>query len=197
MAADRYDRLHAPRYDESWGEVFLTQRAFVDRLLAMTPPGGLVVDVACGTGKYWPQILAAGHRLLGVDQSSGMLAIAHQKYPQVETRTLAMQELKGQADLAGVADVLLCVDALENVGPEDWPGVVAGLSTMLRPSAPAYVTVELPDQPLPDLSTRGRYRASRSGTATTTTRSGRKSGGGWPMGVWRLWRRPTPTTTGT
>jgi len=44
---------------------------------------------------------------------------------------------------------LLCVDALEYIAPEDWPGVVAGLAAALKPRAPAYVTVEVPLGPLP------------------------------------------------
>jgi len=61
-----------------------------------------------------------------------------------------MRQLADQPDLDGVADALLCVDALENVGPEDWPVVVAGLARLSRPGAPAYLTVELPDEPLPE-----------------------------------------------
>jgi SAM-dependent methyltransferase len=150
VSARRYDELHASSYDEHWGEVFPTHRAYVDRLLASTPDGGLVVDVACGTGKYWPQLLRARRRVLGIDQSAGMLARAQAKHPEVATRVLALQELTQATDLAGVADGLLCVDALENVGPEDWPVVLAGIRAVLRPGAPAYLTVELPEGPLPE-----------------------------------------------
>src|SRR5215218_6131346 len=38
-----------------------------------------------------------------------------------------MQHLAEQPDLDAIADAVLCVDALENVGPEDWPVVVSGL----------------------------------------------------------------------
>jgi hypothetical protein len=34
---------------------------------------------------------------------------------------------------------------MEYIAPEDWPGVAA----TLKPGAPAYVTVEVPDGPLP------------------------------------------------
>jgi SAM-dependent methyltransferase len=150
IAKERYDRLHSPRYDEHWSEISSTHRAFMQRLLALTASDALVVDVACGTGKYWEMVLATSRRVLGVDQSEGMLAVARRKYPQVETRVLDMQHLADQPDLDGAADAVLCVDALENVGPEDWPVVVSGLMKLLRPGAPAYLTVELPDQPLPE-----------------------------------------------
>lgn len=47
---------------------------YVERLVETVPAGGEVLGAACGTGKYWPQLLAAGCRLLGIDQSGGMLA---------------------------------------------------------------------------------------------------------------------------
>lgn len=150
IAQERYDRVHASTYDEQWSEISPAHRVFMQRLLALTASDALVVDVACGTGKYWEMVLATGRRVLGVDQSEGMLAVARRKHPQVDTRVLDMQHLADQLDLDGIADAVLCVDALENVGPEDWPVVVRGLTKLLRPGAPAYLTVELPDRPLPE-----------------------------------------------
>src|SRR6266536_4160540 len=51
--------------------------------------------------------------------------------------------------ISGRFDGLLCVDALECVAPEHWPGVAAGLAATVRTGAPAYVTVELRTGPLP------------------------------------------------
>jgi hypothetical protein len=62
---------------------------------------------------------------------------------------LALQDLAGTEDLRGRFDGLLCVDALENIAPEDWPGAVAGLAAALKPRTPAYITVEVHDGPLP------------------------------------------------
>ena len=120
--------------------------AFVARLAGLVRQGGAVLDAACGTGKYWPALLAAGLQVTGADQSAGMLAQARRTYPQVPSRVLALQDL---AELPDRFDGLLCVDALENVTPEDWPVVAAGLATVLKYQAPAYVTVDLPDGPLP------------------------------------------------
>jgi SAM-dependent methyltransferase len=145
----RFDTLHSPHYDEHWGTINPWHAAFVTRLTALIRPGGDVLDAACGTGKYWPALLAAGLQVTGTDQSAGMLAQARRKHPEVSARVLALQDLGGVADLAGRFDGLLCVDALENIAPEDWPGVVAGLAAALKPQAPAYVTVEVPDGPPP------------------------------------------------
>jgi len=141
----RMDTLYAVAYDESWGEVSGTHHTFVQRLIDSTPKGGLLLDAACGTGKYWPQILAASRRVIGTDRSAGMLAQAHAKFPQVETRQLDMEQLGGEADLAGRFNGLLCVDAMENIPPEDWPAILTGFRAVVRPRSLVYVTVEIPE----------------------------------------------------
>jgi SAM-dependent methyltransferase len=142
----RFDHLHSPRYDENWGAISPSHASFVARLAGLVRQGGAVLDAACGTGKYWPALLAAGLQVTGVDQSAGMLAQARRKYPKVPVRVLALQDL---AELPDRFDGLFCVDALEYVAPEDWPVVAAGLAAVLVGRAPAYITVELPDGPLP------------------------------------------------
>lgn len=142
----RFDTLHSPHYDQHWGAISPSHAAFVARFASLVRPGGTVLDAACGTGKYWPALLAAGLRVTGIDQSEGMLAQARRKHPEVATRVLILQDLGRLEDRF---DGLTCVDALENVPPEDWPRVAAGLAAVLAHGAPGYVTVELPDGPLP------------------------------------------------
>lgn len=148
-SVQRYDTLHSPHYDEHWGDIAPSHARFVHRLVEGLPASAEVLDAGCGTGKYWPALLAAGVHVLGVDQSAGMLARANGKHPDVPTRVLALQDLAAAEDLHGRFDALLCVDALENVGPEDWPGVATGLVQVLRGAAPAYLTIELPPDTLP------------------------------------------------
>jgi SAM-dependent methyltransferase len=148
-SAHRFDTLHSPHYDENWGAISPSHAACVTRLITLIRPGGDVLDAACGTGKYWPALLAAGLRVTGADQSAGMLAQARRKHPEIPARVLALQDLAGAEDLQGRFDGLLCVDALENIAPEDWPSAVAGLAAALKPRTPAYVTVQVHDGPLP------------------------------------------------
>jgi cyclopropane fatty-acyl-phospholipid synthase-like methyltransferase len=146
----RYDELHSPTYDETWGATCdPTHVDHVARIVAATVAGDEILDAACGTGKYWPQLLAAGRRPYGVDQSKGMLAKAREKDPGAGTQVLALQELVNAAELHGRFPALICVDAIENVGPEDWPVVLAGLRATLRPGGIAYLTVEIPETDAP------------------------------------------------
>src|ERR1700751_585884 len=70
-------------YDQDWGEIGPSHAEFVARLAESARPGGTVLDAACGTGKYWPALLAAGLRVTGADQSAGMLAPAPRQHPEV------------------------------------------------------------------------------------------------------------------
>src|SRR5262245_59849606 len=92
----RFDELHAPIYDQRWGSYLNPAHAgFVDDLALRVGTGGHVLDAACGTGKYWPRLLAAGLRVTGADQSSGMLKVARAKGFPVDTRQVALHELAG------------------------------------------------------------------------------------------------------
>jgi cyclopropane fatty-acyl-phospholipid synthase-like methyltransferase len=145
----RFDTLHAPVYDDRWGAYLNpTHERCVRRLVSGLTPGASVLDAACGTGKYWTVLLEAGLDVTGVDQSQAMLDVAQAKHPGVTTRRVALQDLAAD-DLTGF-DALLCVDAMENVGPEDWLPVASGLHGTLRPGGTAYLTVELPDPGGPD-----------------------------------------------
>jgi ubiquinone/menaquinone biosynthesis C-methylase UbiE len=143
VTEERHDTLHAPTYDQQeWAAIFPTHRRFVARLVERCPPGGRILDAACGTGKYFGMVLDAGRRVVGTDQSAGMLAQARAKHPDVPTEKVGLQELA----FDGEFDAVMCVDAMENVFPEDWPLVLANLRRAVRPGGPVYLTVELPDE---------------------------------------------------
>ncbi|TMK84992.1 MAG: hypothetical protein E6G44_08495 [Actinobacteria bacterium] len=73
---EREENALAPVFDERWGEIQATHRAYVVRFLSMLPPDGRVLDAACGTGKYFGMVLASGRSLLGVDHAGAYLAVA-------------------------------------------------------------------------------------------------------------------------
>lgn len=127
----------APSYDQVEYPVE-AQRRFVDRLLETCPPGGIVLDAPCGTGLYFAQVAASGRRVTGIDGSAGMLAEAHAKGIAVGLEKLALQELPFEHEF----DAVMTIDAMENVGPEDWPSVLANLRRAARPGATLYLTVE-------------------------------------------------------
>ena len=143
-AAAAYDRV-APRY---WDEFGLypnaVHRQFIARLLGQLAAPGDLLDAACGAGRYDGLLAEAGHRVLGIDQSGGMLARAREHFPPERFPTLRYQQL-GLQEMAFRAefDGAICVDALEHLPPEDWPGIIRHLEEALKPGGMLYVTVEV------------------------------------------------------
>ena len=137
-AEQRYDRLYSPTYDELDGPIPPMHEQFVAQLLASTPAAGTILDAPCGTGRYFPMVLGAGRSVVGIDQSTGMLAKAREKHPDVRVERRGLQELRFDAEF----DAAMCVDAMEYVFPEDWPLVLGNLRRAIRPGGLLYLTVE-------------------------------------------------------
>jgi ubiquinone/menaquinone biosynthesis C-methylase UbiE len=114
------------------------QQEWVRRLLATCPSGGTVLDAPCGTGRYFPLVAESGRRVVGIDQSAGMLDQARARGIAIELQHVGLQELAFVARF----DAVMTVDALENVAPEDWPLVLANLHRAMRPRGHLYLTVE-------------------------------------------------------
>jgi SAM-dependent methyltransferase len=143
VAEERYTTLHAATYDQQeWAVISPTHGRFVGRLIELCPPRGRILDAACGTGKYFGMVLDGGRRVVGTDQSAGMLAQAAAKFPDVPLEKVGLQELA----FDGEFDAVMCVDAMEQVFPEDWPLVLANLRRAVRPGGPLYLTVELAEE---------------------------------------------------
>jgi SAM-dependent methyltransferase len=114
------------------------QPEFVRRLVATCPTGGIVLDAPCGTGRYFSVVTDAGRSVVGIDQSSGMLAQARKRGLAQSLEQVGLQELTFDRAFHGV----ITVDAMENVPPEDWPLVLANLHRALTPGGHLYLTVE-------------------------------------------------------
>ena len=133
-----YDRLHSPTYDENDGPIPPMHRRFVEQLIESSPPGGRILDAPCGTGRYFSIVLGAGRSVVGLDQSAGMLAKAHEKHPDVVVEKRGLQDL----GFDGEFDAVMCVDAMEYVFPEDWPLVLSNFRRAVRPGGLVYLTIE-------------------------------------------------------
>ena len=111
-------------------------------------------QAVCRPGKYFPVLAAAGVRVVGVDQSAGMLARARERGIAFCLERVSLQGLS----YAGRFDAVLTIDAMEHIPPEDWPSVLANLGRAARPGGLVYLTVhELPEHHL------GQAFASLSG----------------------------------
>ena len=128
----------APTYDDGYDPATPIHRRFVARLIDSCPEGGEILDAACGTGPYVDMILEAGRRVIGTDQSAGMLAQARSKHPTVQFEQIGLQELAFDRDF----DAAMCVDAMEHIPPEDWPDVLANLRRAVSGGGHIYLSLE-------------------------------------------------------
>ncbi len=146
LAEASYDHL-APAYGVTFGlYANATHRLFIEKLLERLGDESFILDAACGAGRYDGMLLEAGHRVLGIDQSGNMLARARELHPPerfggLRYAKIGLQEMDFQAEFDGV----ICVDAMEHVCPEDWPGILARFHKALRPGGVIYFSVETAD----------------------------------------------------
>ena len=134
----KYDD-YAPLYWEKYGLYSnITHQQFIQAFLSRLSPNSTILDAACGAGRYEPFLLEKGHTVIGVDQSQGMLAHAKEKFPNVQYRKIGLQEITYQ----DIFDGVICMDAIENVCPEDWPVVLNNFHRTLKSHGYLYFTAE-------------------------------------------------------
>jgi 2-polyprenyl-3-methyl-5-hydroxy-6-metoxy-1,4-benzoquinol methylase len=153
-AAERYDTLWAPLYDEQWGTYSnTTHQQFLHQFLRRLPQPSTILDAACGAGRYMAPLLEKGHTVIGIDQAQGMLDRAKAKFPTVHVEKRGLQEM----DYAEAFEGAICMDALEHVCPEDWPRILPNFQRALKPNGYLYFTVELAtDQDLAEAFRQGQ-----------------------------------------
>jgi cyclopropane fatty-acyl-phospholipid synthase-like methyltransferase len=122
-----------------WKEIDDVHRTFVERFLSMLPPGGSVLDAACGIGRYIGMILGSGRSATAVDASGSYLAVVGESSPDATIEKHDLQELPYRDRFDGV----MCVDAMEFVPREDWSRVLTRFRDALHPEGWLYLTVEL------------------------------------------------------
>ncbi|GAA1611188.1 class I SAM-dependent methyltransferase [Catellatospora bangladeshensis] len=151
--ADVY-RDWAPTYDEPGNGMIEIEQPLVRQILDGLPVG-TALDAACGTGRHGAYLAELGHRVIGVDQSAEMLALAAVRLPDADLI---------QADLAAIplpddsVDTVVCGLALAHV-PDLGP-VLAEFARVLRPGGHlvisdahlllSYLRPTLPRRPGPD-----------------------------------------------
>ena len=135
---EQYDRESA-LYDREGGVYSnITHRQFIQEFLRSLPQNSRILDAACGTGRYLPFLLEKGHSIVAIDQSQGMLGRASDKFTGVEFEKMGLQEMAYREMFDGA----ICMDAIENVPPEDWPVVLSNFHRALKPRGYFYFTVE-------------------------------------------------------
>ena len=153
-----YDRF-SPRYWVTWGlGENETHQQYLQKFLKRVVPGGAILSAACGAGRYDGLLLDAGHPVIGIDQSAGVLARAKEHFPEVRYEKMALQDMH----FWEMFDGIICMDAMEHIPPEDYPGILRGFQEALKPGGVLYFTADREEEP--DFDLKAYYeRAKASG----------------------------------
>ena len=142
-AEERYSTWWAPLYSEKWG-VYpnASHLQFIQKFIDLLPQNSVILDAACGAGRYMPQFAGRGYTIIGIDQAQGMLARAKEKFPEVQFEKVGLQEMSFQ----DVFDGAICMDAMEHICPEDWTLILGNFHRALKQHGYLYFTVEIADE---------------------------------------------------
>jgi SAM-dependent methyltransferase len=138
--------LATPEYDMTegyalWAETYdQPLRLFplehpVMRALLDPLPASLVLDAACGTGRYSDYLAGRGHRVIGVDRSAAMLAKARAKLPEADFREGDLEALPLASASVDAAVCALALVHLPAVGK-----AMAELARVVRPGGRVIVS---------------------------------------------------------
>jgi 2-polyprenyl-3-methyl-5-hydroxy-6-metoxy-1,4-benzoquinol methylase len=135
-------------YWTKWGmDAPLTHQAFIRRFLGMLSPKSTVLSAACGAGRFDGFLLEAGHNVVGADQSAGVLARAREhfpmeQFPQLRYEKVGLQEIASTPEYQSAFEGIICMDSMEHICPEDYPGILRGFQAALKPGGLLYLTAE-------------------------------------------------------
>jgi SAM-dependent methyltransferase len=91
-----------------------------------------VLDLCCGSGLLASELIARGYRVVGVDASEAMLAVARKRLgPEAALSRMTLPDLT----LEGVFDAAVCTfDGFNYLTPEELGLTIAALAYQLRPA---------------------------------------------------------------
>lgn len=149
----------APLYWVTWGmgdEDSVTHREYLQKFLGLIPvmPGKLL-SAACGAGRFDGMLHSAGHRVLGIDQSAGVLARAREhfpleRFPRLRYKKVGLQEMGRYPFMQAAYHGVICLDAMEHICPEDYPGILRGFYGVLKPGGVLYFTADTAETAVED-----------------------------------------------
>jgi len=116
---------------------FRREEAFLDTLLDGLPPASLILDAGCGSGHPLAgAVLARGHRVLGVDQSVEMLALARGNFPHGRWELCALTDYAFDQTVQGI----ICWDALFHIPRKEHAPLLARMARSLAPGGRLMLT---------------------------------------------------------
>jgi SAM-dependent methyltransferase len=127
-------RVWSRTYDDPGNAAFDLDTPVVKEIVDGLP-AGVALDAACGTGRLSQDLADRGHRVIGVDSSPEMLALARDRVPNGEFR---LGDLTRLPVPSGDVDLVVCGLALSHV--PDLDAAIAEFARVLRPGGHLVIT---------------------------------------------------------
>ncbi len=113
------------------------------RLLAVLPSGARVLDAGCGAGlPITARLVAAGHRVVGLDFSVAQLALARVNVPEA---ALACQDLTALGLAPAAFDAVCSYYAIIHIPREEHAAILAAFYRALKPGGYAFLCLGAAD----------------------------------------------------
>ena len=143
-----YERGFASVYDRFTDDGEYAKRA--DYLLNLLRDGGvrsgILLDVACGTGKLTELLCGKGYEIIAADASPEMLRIARGRLSAADPEALLLCQDMRSLDLYGTVDAAVCtLDAVNHLTEEeDVAAAFSSVALFLRPGGLFVFDVNTP-----------------------------------------------------
>ncbi|MEM1277429.1 MAG: class I SAM-dependent methyltransferase [Pseudomonadota bacterium] len=135
-----YDKI-ASAYAEARDQ--MASLPHLERLDAALGRRSAILDIGCGAGlpvDRW--LIEAGHRVVGLDISPAMLALARENVPEAEYR---LGDMSALAEGSYEVDAIVCIYALFHTERRLHREILAKMRSFLRPSGLLLISTGLRD----------------------------------------------------
>ena len=129
-------KRHARAFDRDRARG-LVEKPWLDRFLALVPPGGTVLDLGCGMAEPMAgYVVASGYRVVGVDSSPTLIDLCRDRYPEEVWLVGDMRSVTFTRQFDGV----LAWDSFFHLHADDQREVLVRFAAHARPAAPLMFT---------------------------------------------------------
>jgi SAM-dependent methyltransferase len=164
---------HATNWDRDRGRD-LFEKPWLDRFLALMPPGASVLDIGCGAGEPIARYLTeTGCQLTGIDSSPALIGMCKDRFPDQEWVIADMRGFSLDRRFDGVLEW----DSFFHLSPEDRRRMfpifrrhARQQAALMFTSGPSYVTVKRFNSCCPGFSGARRHRETELSVRTHRSR---------------------------
>ncbi len=138
LVAEGYDRIHLTY--AGWGDQDGLRSRYIDEVIGrgLVTPGGLALDLGCGTAALGTAALDRSFTVVGVDISEQSIRTARSELPSVQYVVADMANV----EFASMSfDLITAFYSLIHVPRDEHAAVLTGIARWLRPAGVAVLTM--------------------------------------------------------